>query len=121
MTKLELDLERFTGTTDYYKLTNSVYLTDGTKYLADQANCYWLMDVIASHLAMVRTYETFLVAVLHKNEKGEALFELVDDVPYRKRWARQEIEWTDFPLSEIKLYIGRVSETAYAIYLPSEH
>jgi hypothetical protein len=45
------NLAQFTGTTQYYQITTRTVLTDGTRYLADAAGCYWLMDAIASHLA----------------------------------------------------------------------
>jgi hypothetical protein len=45
------NLAQFTGTTQYYQITARTVLTDGAKYLADAAGCYWLMDAIASHLA----------------------------------------------------------------------
>jgi hypothetical protein len=45
------NLAQFTGTTQYHQITTRTVLTDGTRYLADAAGCYWLMDAIASHLA----------------------------------------------------------------------
>ena len=43
-------LALFTGTQQYYQLNRHVVLTDGTRYLADEAGAYWLMDAIASYL-----------------------------------------------------------------------
>ncbi len=45
------DLEQFTGTTQYYRyspLFRQMVLTDGTRYLAEAGECYWLFDRIAS-------------------------------------------------------------------------
>ena len=43
-------LAHFIGTEHYYRLTPSAVLTDGTKYLAEAAGAFWLMDAIASYL-----------------------------------------------------------------------
>ena len=43
-------LAHFIGTEHYYRLTPSAVLTDGTKYLAEGAGAFWLMDAVASYL-----------------------------------------------------------------------
>lgn len=45
------ELRMFTGTTEWHRwsiLFRKDLLTDGAKYLAEKAGCYWLMDLIAS-------------------------------------------------------------------------
>lgn len=54
MTKEELEngLTNFYGTEDYHKfsiLFPNLFLTDGVKFLADNAGAYWLMDIIGSY------------------------------------------------------------------------
>ena len=44
------NLSQFIGTEKYYRITHRHLLTDGTKYLAENAECFWLMTAIASHL-----------------------------------------------------------------------
>ncbi len=44
-------LSLFTGTEHYYRISRRHLLTDGTKYLAEEAECFWMMDAIASHLS----------------------------------------------------------------------
>jgi len=49
--QIELSLSGFIGTEAYHRfnaLCPKVVLTDGAKYLADQAEAYWLMDIIGS-------------------------------------------------------------------------
>jgi hypothetical protein len=43
------DLRQFTGTEHWYRhaMVRSVLFTDGTKYVADMAGAYWLLDEIA--------------------------------------------------------------------------
>lgn len=48
---IEESLGQFSGTTQWFKwsaLFPRDLLTDGTQFLAEAAQCYWLMDVIAS-------------------------------------------------------------------------
>ncbi|MCH7559291.1 MAG: hypothetical protein IIB56_17810 [Planctomycetes bacterium] len=45
----ETDLDQFTGTSQYYTYMAGLKLTDGVKYMADEAGAYWLLDIIASY------------------------------------------------------------------------
>jgi hypothetical protein len=54
-------LNQFTGTAKYFRISRRHLLTEGTKYLAEQAACFWLMDAIASHLVEIGTAEWFVV------------------------------------------------------------
>jgi hypothetical protein len=53
-------LSYFTGTEKYYQLSRRHLLTDGTKYLAEETECFWMMDVIASHLCEIGTEDWFV-------------------------------------------------------------
>ena len=53
LTALGLDsgtLAQFTGTEKHYRISRRHLLTDGTKHLAEQGACFWMMDAVASHL-----------------------------------------------------------------------
>jgi hypothetical protein len=39
-----------TGTERYYRISRRCLPTDGTRYLAEQAGAFWLMDAAASYL-----------------------------------------------------------------------
>jgi hypothetical protein len=94
------DLAHFTGTEKLYRITRRHVLTDGTKFLAEQGRCFWLMDAIAScltpsyddHFAVARLVVDGSSAVLSLDDGNDNVF------------ATQAIEYTNFPLSEIKLY-----------------
>ena len=113
-----LDLTQFTGTEHYYRHINGLVLTDGTKYLADEAGAYWLMDVIASYLDKIE--DGFAIAELTVTHGNKAFFSLADDKPANKFFATQSIPYTDFPLEEIKLYVIRDGEH-WVCLLPSEY
>ena len=54
-------LTEFTDTERYYRISRRHLLTDCTKYLADHAQCFWMMDAIASHLIEIGTADWFVV------------------------------------------------------------
>lgn len=119
MKDLESELNQFTGTEGYHRFSSvfpKVVLTDGALYLAKHAEAFWLMDVIASHLPSVKD-DTFAVATLVKREK-DWLFTLEDGND--NIHASQVIEYSDFPLDKITLYVGK-QDDLWVIMLTSEY
>jgi hypothetical protein len=115
----ELDLSQFYGTEEYHRwsiLFPRFVLTDGAKYLAEQAGAYWLMDAIASYKQRY-VKEGFAVAHLKKAKKGWVL--TIDD-GNDNVLAKQKIEYSDFPLDEIKLYAVQ-SGDLWVMMLPTEY
>ena len=110
-------LAQFTGTEHYYRIHPKVVLTDGAKFLAEEAGAYWLMDVIASHLYLLNSEEYFACCTL-KVSRHSAKF-LIDDGNGRIL-AQQYIPYTDFPLPSIQLY-SVWSDSYWVIMLPSEY
>lgn len=98
--ELQINLSQFIGTEKYYRITHRHLLTDGTKYLAENAQCFWLMDAIASHLP--KQYDDYF-AVANLTVKNSSAQLTLDD-GNGNVFAQQFIEYTDFPLSELKLY-----------------
>ncbi len=119
LTKSQLlnHLEQFIGTEYYYPLWPNVMLTDGTRYLADTAGCYWLMDAITSHLQHLPKEETFISSKLTV-DNGKAQLNIEDG--NGGILATQQIPYTDFPLDEIMLFACR-DEKHWVIMLPSEY
>lgn len=116
---LEAELRQFTGTEHYYKYMFDIVLTDGTKYLADRAGAYWLMDVVASwQTAKKVACEHFQLWKLDVKEDKKATV-LADD-GNGNEIARQKIPYTDFPLRSQRLYL--VNDGRYRVLmLPSEY
>jgi len=72
--KLDADaLNQYTGTTQYFRIGPRHLLTDGTHYLAEQAECYWLMGEIALHLTELGRKDLFVLIVVSGKENGKAL------------------------------------------------
>ena len=98
---LELNLRQFTGTERYHRYHSGTVLTDGALYLAEQARCFWLMDVFASHLTEISTDHG--LAVLKLKRVGDGASVVIDDGD-ENILAEQMIDFTDFPLEEITLF-----------------
>ncbi len=110
-------LTQFTGTAQYYRITKQHLLTDGTRYLADAAGAYWLMDAVASHLCEIGTADWFVV-VRMLVEDSAAL--MIYEDGNGQEHARQQIPYTDFPMSEITIYCCWDGEH-WVLMLPSEY
>jgi hypothetical protein len=112
------DLRQFTGSEICYRhgIVRDVLFTDGAKYVADNGGAYWLLDEIAfAQRGQKRVArEEFQLWKLEVNDDRTARLSCGNgngNVVYSK-----VIEYTDFPLSEIKLYF-----TGQTILLPSEY
>lgn len=121
---LKSELSGFTGTENYHKVSlTPVVVTDGVKYLIDKANAYWLIDAIGSYQGEKKFKdEGFQVWILKKDKEGKgatlsAYRDYSEKDPKKfKPLVTQKIEYTDFPIDEIKLY-----EIDGVVLLPSEY
>lgn len=110
-------LTLFTGTERYYRITRKCLLTDGTKYLADAAGAYWLMDAIASHLHEIGTGDWFVLVRMHV-ENTHAVMTYEDGRGHEL--ATQVIGYTDFPMASVTIYACWDSEH-WVLMLPTEY
>ena len=118
---LEQELRQFTGTEGYTRwsaLFRNFVLTDGALYLAEQAKCFWLMDMVASHVGSYKD-EGFVVAKLRRARATEGWLLAIED-GNDNVLAHQRIEFSDFPLDEITLYVIP-QDDLWVILLPSEY
>ena len=96
------DLAQYTGTSGYHRMYANFYLTDGAKYLAEKAECFWLFDLYWSHIMSIVPSEnefTVLKMTVQKSSAYVAIEDGNDNV-----LASQFVEYTDFPLPSITLY-----------------
>lgn len=97
------DLNQFTGTEAYHRLTMlwPLKCTDGVKYVADEAGAYWLVDIVASYQPQLQDQE-FQQWILTVNPDHSATVICTDG--NEKELIRQKLEYTDFPLPSITFY-----------------
>lgn len=114
--ELRKELRHFSGTECYYRhfLYPKYVYTEGVKYLAEQAESYWLIDYIFSHqsLASIRG-ERFQVWKLNvQDHRAKMVVEEGND----KHIATFTIPYTDFPLESFTLWM-----VDKILLLPSEY
>lgn len=118
------ELQKFHGTNIWYHhwLRTIVY-TDGVKYLAEHAGCYWLIDNVAIFLPSVRKKHPDHFYSIHftaksKNNSGLLTFEDGNYHVLRKI----KIPYTDFSIKDQMLLLFLVQcERGYCLMVPSEY
>ena len=99
-------INQATGTTQYHKYSSIPFfpvLTDGVKALAEAAECFWFLDVIGSYQTDPELDKAFQVWTLVRDIYGDgALIQGFNDTTLV---IDQRIEYTDFPLDEIELFL----------------
>ena len=120
--QLKNDLAAFNGTERFYKipLLGTVF-TDGIQYLAEKANCFWLVtdaSVIAKSLMNRSPFVTVDLKKLSPEKKEalgyEAIIEYSDG--NNTILETQKYHLTDFPFERIRLFF-----TNNTLMLPSEY
>lgn len=117
--EIQDNLANFYGSASFtpFNAFSKSVLTEGTVYLAEAAQAYWLFDAIQSHLHGLN--EDMVQSTLTVGKDGEATLEL-DDMD-ENIVATQDISYTDFPLRTIKIWSVRNETGAYTHMLPSEY
>ena len=116
--ELESNLIQFTGTTKYYRLLSTFVVTDGVKYLMDQADCYWLGQLYGLHLANM-DFNQQPFTVLNLVRKGQGAVITIED-GNGAVLSQQTVDWTDFPLTSVRLFASWSGDYWVAM-LPSEY
>lgn len=115
--KLIEELKQFYGSEQFYKnpLFPEFVYTEGVKYLAEQANCYWLIDyVFSNQIISSLKNQPFQVWKIKVNSDDSAKVTIEDG--NKKELTFFHIGYTDFPLEEIQLWF--IEDT---LLLPSEY
>lgn len=120
----QFDLDQFRGGDEKYAhWLRRLVFTEGVHYMANRAGAFWLIDIIASYQihkkvkSNKRLQEFQLWELKVKTDKDgrkSAVVTLREDTG-EPVVIRQKIEYTDFPLDYIKLYVE-----GDTLMLPSE-
>lgn len=112
---IKTQLQNFHGTAEYHEhvsISQTLLLTDGAHFIREECSAYWLFDIIASYQDNLARLN-FQVWIFQREENHcEVRCEDGDDTVI----IRQQIEFSDFPLEEIKLW-----KVDSVILLPSEY
>jgi hypothetical protein len=118
-------LAQFSGSEQWYKwsaIFRRDLLTDGAHFVAEECAAYWLMDAIASWQCdrKVRAEEFQVWHLDCVQDKPDHWLLWADD-GNDNQIARQEIEFSDFPLDGIRLYAVRNELGGVTIMVPGEY
>tara|TARA_A100000164_G_C21585029_1_gene620248 strand:- start:37 stop:417 length:381 start_codon:yes stop_codon:yes gene_type:complete len=118
------NLGQFTGSTTFYRwgFFPSI-LTEGAKYLAENAGAYWLFDTIEGHIRdeaviPVEGNKDFTVAKFNVKDNA-GILELSDGND--NVYAKQTIGYTDFPLGSMETWAIKNEHGHWTHMLPSEY
>jgi ribosomal protein S27AE len=114
----EAALLQFTGTESYTRhWTKRLVMTEGVMFLVDHGAA-WLLDAVASYqpqlgkvgfqLWKLEVFGTAAILTCREDSGNPVLIE-------------QRIEWTDFPLPEITLYVIDSGDVGWVAMLPTEY
>jgi hypothetical protein len=96
------NLSQFIGTERYYRLLPTFVVTDGLKYLMDEADCYWLAQLFGLHLVSIDfNNNPFIVLVFTR--KGSGGIVNIED-GNGNLLVQQRLGYTDFPFDGYRLY-----------------
>jgi hypothetical protein len=107
-----------TETSEHHHYQSGIVLTDGGKYLAEAAECYWLIDLIGS-LRPVILANRFAVALLNVDSEAKTGEFSLNDRKNRVLYER-EIPFTDFPLGQAMLFCALEGDEV-VVMLPWEY
>src|SRR5450759_5347845 len=115
------ELKMFRGTSDYHKHLfpgkSPILITDGCKYVRDECKVYWLFDAILRYQCEKILRDIKFQVWELKRLKVDLSWQLTcrEDTG-TKPLIRQTIEFSDFPLDYIKIWL--IDKVAL---LPSEY
>lgn len=111
--ELKEKLKTFTGTENYYKYIGGLLLTEGVKFMAEECGAFWLLDILASYQIKFKNIPFQIWNLRKDGDKAKVTLKEDSNCPIL---AEQEIEYTDFPLEEIELWLING-----VVLLPSEY
>jgi len=122
-------LRHFTGDLIRYQHPTQpcVIYTPGVRYVAEQADAYWLIDAIASYFVG----DPMKLAIQSDPRLASLQFWRIDVTGHSAKltatadqdvepFVTQHIEFTDFPLEQLDIWAG-FDGSYWTLYLPSEH
>lgn len=120
-TEIEAMLDQCTGTNELYRHFTGMLYTDGLDVLANMAESFWLIDLIASY--QTRKLDAacggFQIWELTVNLDKQTAVLTVKRDSNEPALVTKRIDYTDFPLASIKFYVEGEGRNK-TLMLPSE-
>jgi hypothetical protein len=119
--ELQTQLAGFYGSENLYHRSTPIviYYTDGIKWLQENADCYWLTDLIASY--QTTTFRKANERQFWKLVVTDNSAVITCDDGNGNISVTQSIDYTDFPLPSLSIWVNIQSNGRIFIYLPSEY
>jgi hypothetical protein len=119
--ELQSQLSAFYGSENLYQRSTPIliYYTDGIKWLQENANCYWLTDLIASY--QTTEFKQANDRQFWKLVVTDSSAVITCDDGDGNISVTQSIEYTNFPLPCLSIWVEIQSNGRTFIYLPSEY
>lgn len=117
--EIKSTLPYFSGTSAYHRVGFALLATDGVKYLAENAECFWILDIIDSALSVWGDeFARFRVKVGHKKDNRFAYISIDNgrEGEDKAHYWHQDIPQTDLILEEILLFVSNK-----VVCLPTEY
>jgi hypothetical protein len=119
------DLHQFSGSEQFFRhqFNRKLIYTEGVQYLAENANCYWLINEVALVLLpeLLKKYKDHFYSIKLLVNSDHSAVITVDD-GNNNIHIKRKIRWTDFPVieKEAHFYLCE-SEGNYCLMLNSEY
>jgi hypothetical protein len=111
---------QFIGTESYHNISinRRLVTSDGALSCFENNKCFWMGDVIWSYLPKINKINEslFVVYVVVKDNTADFY---VTDGDYNVL-IHQKIPYTDLTCN-LKLFVGKLNQSTYVVYLPSEY
>jgi hypothetical protein len=120
--ELKSALSNFSGCDTFtrWSILSKDVATEGVIFLAEKADCFWLLDLISSHQLDPKVKrEELQVWKLTGTPGGAAV--VVCENGNGKEVTRQELEYNTFPLPEIAIWATVNAIGSRTLMLPSEY
>lgn len=101
------DLEQFIGTEQYHRNFTGLIYTDGVEYFAEKAGAYWLIDLIGSHLPIIKRVPDYFFKISVEAHNDNSWNVLVTHEISGKEVlvTSQNGEFTDLPEGEYQFFL----------------
>jgi hypothetical protein len=122
--EITAQLRQHTGSGLLYRhpMHKRLFYSEGVQFLASACEAYWLLDAICSHQpqaiqdSMLREIQFW---TLRQDAHGQ--WDLTCEADTNVVRIHQHIEYSDFPLTEIKLWVVSAGPGKWTMILPSEY